>query len=778
MQFVHPTLTWGFLLALVPLAIHLINLLRHRRVAWAAMEFVLASYRKHRTWIWLKQLLLLAARMAALVLVVAMLAQPKTRDQWLAIFGGRVTHHYLVLDDSYSMQDRVAGESAFDAARRVIAAIAGRAAQEDSPQKLTLVRYSQARGAGAAQLPPAAEVADFNAEPIDARFDLALERKLRPLEPTALAVGPLEALTLVRQLLEQGRDETAIVYLLSDFRVKDWDRPAELRDVLGALRRAGAEIHLVDCSRSREPNLGLVAIAPADETRAAGVPLFVHLKVKNHGTRPATKVQIKVRATLYPEDDVARLPPAAADQYQGQTEEVATLLVDQIGPGETIERRVQVYFAQPGRHIVEATLPEDPVDADNRRACVIEVPAGEQVLIVDGSVEQQHAYFLQAAFRPLERSNTGIRPEVRPLAMLRDATLSTLNQYAAIYLLDVPRLDGSAAATLQAYVEGGGGLAIFVGPSVQNRYYNDVLYRGGEGLLPAPLGLDAPLPMAVDPGTSDLEVTPHPIFAFFQNETNPLLRGVKLDRYRRLADGFRPDSRHPLTVLAQTRDKQPLVLEKRVGQGTVLLFLTTLAPDWNDWAKNPSFVVMALKMQSYLASARRLDDPRLVGTPLVVNLEASQYLPEVVFLVPGEAGRTREKIERIAQPPDAGSPLLVAALARRASAAGWRGETDRPGIYEAWLRVAKGQTEVRRWAFEVDPAEGDLRTVPPADLLTRLDPVKVNFHQAEQYRQDEVAPSGYNLSLLVLGLLLALLVGEQYLAYAASYHLPSGDSRR
>jgi len=85
---------------------------------------------------------------------------------------------------------------------------------------------------------------------------------------------------------------------------------------------------------------------------------------------------------------------------------------------------------------------------------------------------------------------------------------------------------------------------------------------------------------------------------------------------------------------------------------------------------------------------------------------------------------------------------------------------------------------VRRWAFEVDPAEGDLRTVPPADLLTRLDPVKVNFHQAEQYRQDEVAPSGYNLSLLVLGLLLALLVGEQYLAYAASYHLPSGDSRR
>src|SRR5881398_3440913 len=168
MQFVHQFLTWGFLLALVPLLIHLINMMRHRRVRWAAMEFLLASYKKHRKWIWLKQLLLLLARMAAVALVVAMLAQLKTRDQWLAIFGGRVTHHYVVLDDSYSMSDRVAGESAMDAAKRVIAAIVGRAAQEDSPQKLTLIRYSQARGAASGQSDSREQAADFNAEPIDA----------------------------------------------------------------------------------------------------------------------------------------------------------------------------------------------------------------------------------------------------------------------------------------------------------------------------------------------------------------------------------------------------------------------------------------------------------------------------------------------------------------------------------------------------------------------------------------------------------------------------------
>src|SRR5436305_2043829 len=199
MQFVHQPLTWAFLLALAPLLIHLINMMRHRRVQWAAMEFLLASYKKHRKWIWLKQLLLLLARIAAVAIVVAMLAQLKTRDQWLAIFGGRVTHHFILLDDSYSMSDRVAGESAMDVAKRIAAAIVSRATQEDSPQRLTLLRFSQARGASTGSAESA--VADFNAEPIDSNFDLSLERALRGFEATQLSIGPQDALATLRQLV-------------------------------------------------------------------------------------------------------------------------------------------------------------------------------------------------------------------------------------------------------------------------------------------------------------------------------------------------------------------------------------------------------------------------------------------------------------------------------------------------------------------------------------------------------------------------------------------------
>jgi len=776
MQFVHQALTWGFLLALVPLLIHLINMMRHRRIRWAAMEFLLASYKKHRKWIWLKQLLLLLARMAAVALVVAMLAQLKTRDQWLAIFGGRVTHHYVVLDDSYSMNDRIAGESAIDAATKVIKAIVGRASQEDSPQKLTLIRYSQARGAGTGE-GGNNQAADFNAEPIDANFDVTLERKLRTFEATQLSIGPHDALAVLRELLSQSNDETSIVYLLSDFRQKDWASPAELREALGQLRRAQAEVHLVNCSRSSEPNLGVVAIEPADETRAAGVPLFVNVKVKNFGTRAASKVQLKLQATFYPPEEIAKTPPGAAENLKGQVEELATLLIDQIGPAETVTRRVQVYFPQPGKHVVEASLPEDPVETDNHRWCVIDFPAGERVLVIDESGEAQNASFLEIAFRPLERSNTGIRPDRKQATFLRDATLDTLNAYSAIYLADVNRLDGRAAETLKEYVQGGGGLAIFDGPDVNTGYYNQALYQGGAGILPAPLGAEAALAPALDPSEPDLELLNHPIFSFFQTETNPLIRGVKIDRYRRVGENWKPAAQQAVEIIGAARDKSPLVIEKKLGQGVVLQFLTTLAPEWNDWAKNPSFVVVALKMQSYLATARRLDDPRLVGAPLDVRLEATRYLPDLVFVTPGKKAASRQRIERQATAPDAGSATIAATLGRTFVEGHPRGETDRAGIYEAWPKTAKGEIDLRRWAFNVDPDEGDLTQIGAADLLTRLDPVKVSFHQADLYQQDEVASSGYNLSTLILCGLILLLVGEQALAYSASYHVAPGGVR-
>jgi hypothetical protein len=94
-SFVHPLLLWGLAIAAVPVLIHLINMLRHRRVEWAAMEFLIVSQKKHRTWIILKQLLLLLLRIAAIVAVVLLVAEPLLSGRLSRLFGRVKTHHVI-----------------------------------------------------------------------------------------------------------------------------------------------------------------------------------------------------------------------------------------------------------------------------------------------------------------------------------------------------------------------------------------------------------------------------------------------------------------------------------------------------------------------------------------------------------------------------------------------------------------------------------------------------------------------------------------------------------
>ena len=141
--FVHYPLLWGLLAVGIPLLIHLINMLRQRRVPWAAMEFLLVSQKKHRTWVLLRQLLLLLLRMAVIAAVVLMTAQPLLQSEWGAWVGGGKTHHIVLLDDSYSMSDRWEDTSVMDQAKRVVERIGEQVAREGS-QSFTLLRFSQA----------------------------------------------------------------------------------------------------------------------------------------------------------------------------------------------------------------------------------------------------------------------------------------------------------------------------------------------------------------------------------------------------------------------------------------------------------------------------------------------------------------------------------------------------------------------------------------------------------------------------------------------------------
>lgn len=768
----------GLLIALplIPVLIHLINMMRHRRVKWAAMDFLMQSYRKHRNWIWLKQLLLLLLRMAAVALVVIMLAGLGCRRDLAGWLSGTSTHLYVLLDDSYSMSDRVGGATAFDRANQAIARIAERAAQQEGRQKFTLIRYS--RAAGTAGTAPNSkqvdQIADLNAETVDANFGLLLEEKRRSFDVSQLAVGSRAALNVVQQLLDQGPDEKPVVYIVSDFRAKEWANPAEVSESLRKLKDAGSEIQLISCVREERPNLAVTDVKPADETRAAGVPFFVYVQVHNFGKQPAKKVQVKIRTLSY---DTQSVSAREADQITGEALELPSVLIDEIPPGEAVTSRAQVFFGQAGQHVVEASLPEDSVSTDNRRWCVVNLAQGEPVLLIDGSSNQQNAYYLMSAFEPGERTNTGVRPSVQPAAFLRDATIEELNSYSSIYLLDVDRLDAKAVESLEGYVRGGGGLAIFTGPKAELSFYNDRLYRNGEGLFPLPLERDDLLAADFEENVPDIEITDHPIFRFFLGERNSLLRLVTVERFLTPPANWTPQPDSTVEVIARLRNGKPLVVERKFGEGRVVALLTTLGPDWNNWALDASFVVMVLKLQSHLAATQRQDAPRLVGAPIDLQLDSKQYLKEVSFVVPGDNSASRMLIVKPAVATDSDSPLITASIGRPGKDAAFTTETGRSGVYEALPMTVEGETELHRYAVNVEPNEGDLELADSRLVLTKLESMKPRFMYWDEYIADPMQEAGLKWSRWILYLMIFLLLGEQLLAYSASYHPVRGGNR-
>lgn len=763
MQFIHSYLTWGFLLPLVPLLIHLINMMRHQRVQWAAMEFLLASYKKSRRWVWLRQFILLTLRMLAMILIVAMLARLVTDRQRLVLFGQSVTHHYVLLDDSYSMGDSGSGSAAFDNAYRIVRSIVTQAAQEGGRHKLTLVRFSRTGGDGQRLS------ADFDGETIDNQTDLLLEQRRREINVTDLAMGPASALDAVTKLLDQQRGETNQVYLLSDFRAREWESPTELKSRLQKIEQGGrAEVSLIRCVAGEHSNLGIVSLEPAEDIRAAGVPLYFVVKIKNHGAKAVQKVQLRVRTLLY--DSAAN--ETAGGEEKPKTDELPVVLIDEIKPGEVIEQRVQVYFPTVGEHSVEAILPSDAVAADNRRSCTVDFPADLPVLVVDGSPDQSESFFLSSIFQPGGRVKTGIRITTQPASYLRDVSDTELAKFDSIYLLDVDRLEARAASRLEEFARRGGGVCFFVGKNVNFEAYNRLLYRDGAGIFPTRLSEVAELDARTEETPPDLEATPHPVFKVFLAERSSFLQQVTIRQYARAPDKFIPpiDSEGFVSAPVTLRNGDPLVLDKVFGKGRVVAFLTSLSPDWNDWAQNPSLVVICLRLQPYLAASRHAFADRRVGEPLTLELDPGVYRPAVRFTAPDLlAGVTRE-LERTAKKPTEQSVNLVANLGGLGE--GSEIETGAAGVYSAWLTNLRGQVEVRRYSLNVEPEEGAMAMPSIAEMTTRLAGLRARFTNFDELSGTSFVQKGVDLSLAAMIALIACLILEQLAAYWASYHPP------
>jgi Aerotolerance regulator N-terminal len=476
-SFVNPGyLLAGLALISLPIIIHLINRMRFKRVRWAAMEFLLKSQKRNRRRLIIEQLILLALR--CLLVFLAVLLVSRYLGLSFAMFEPQNTLHVVVLDDTLSMSDhhRDDGEerTCFKTARELIVReIARNAAQARTAQRLVLVLLS-----------------DTARRPFDQRLNdqsiQELQKALDDLACSDLRVDLTHGVAAAAEILGQAPQDRRILHVVSDFRSRDWGEPEgeALSKALDELGRAKVQINLIDAAhpyrteQQRTPlyhdNLAIVDLRPETRVAAQDLPVQFTVAVANFGTGECRNLRVAMKVN-------------GGQRLEGDVN------IESIPPGQTREEKLQLSFGQLGFNQVSANIEneETGLAADNVRYAVVEIRKQVPILIVDGDPtngvklggDTFHVQTLLTAARGYQTFTRGVLELEQP----------NLDQYASIYLLNVREISDKGLKNLESYVREGGSVAFFLGERVRPDFYNEKLYRKGQGIFPAPLA-DRPYP--------------------------------------------------------------------------------------------------------------------------------------------------------------------------------------------------------------------------------------------------------------------------------------------
>ncbi len=752
MPFLNPIVFWTALgAASIPVMIHLLNRRRFRMMDWAAMKFLMESVRKNRRRLRIEELILLAMRCLIVLLLGVALARFTGCQAMSALPGGTESRSVVfVLDDSYSMGQRVGGGTIFSAAATDLA---DQLADLPATDKVAILRTSDV---GDRPFFKPTHVANAEIE--------TLASRLTALEPTDRRADLAAALEDAGRMLRDDPATVRRVVVYSDFRLADLaGRDNEdLRKAFDDLRAAEIELAALDFGRDAKSNLTVTRLEMLDKFALADVPTRLRMEVRNHGAAMVRDVEVRLAAEVGTPEGLREVQIPA-------------------GTIESIDRRAagrlefSVTCPQAGPAFVTAQLPADELPADNAAHLALDVREAVRVLIVDGRSDPgdptaSEAFFLRHALDPEGDGSTGTEVETIAPASLADAAIEG---YDLVILADVPELppvlDANGTArypeveALEAFVRGGGGLALFTGEQVNVAFYNDVLYDEGTGLSPLRLG---PRRGTADRRDAFFRLDPQSIAAspilrsfreFLEAGVDPT-RLVRFHAFHTTNPATPPapsDDVRPPRILAKFADEDAsaAVVSRQVGKGTVVAVYSTASMRWNDWAADEigTYVAFVNDLATYLARPQPPEMSARVGTP-------------ITWALPPGFRDARATLKTPRHPVEPVVPLAAERPEGAQADENLQLRYDRAahaGRYTLELKLPDATARTVLFARSVDPAEGDLACGREAALAAALGSDAFTYVDHTRARaavgqQAEARKEYWTWALAALAVLLAL----------------------
>ena len=712
MPFVTPMIFWiGLGTVSVPIVIHLLNRRRFRIRQWAAMQFLLDSLRRNRRRLRIEELILMGLRCLALFLLAMAIARfTGCGDNNLLPGGQRPETSVFILDDSFSMDQKIGGPTIFENAVKDLTRQIKQLSENSKSDRIAILLTSR----------PGADSAFQELMPVAGESEIQqLIARLEAVESSDSPAGLGQTLAAAGEMLA-GADEPKNVFIFSDFRAVDLGRgkAGQYQAAFTALRDQGARVVALDYGRAVNSNLTVEKIELLDKWALAGVPTRIGVTVRNNGSVRTENVAVALSARWRSDnaDEQAVLPaetiPSIAADSSTRMEFTVTL------PGH-------------GPAAITTELPSDHLAGDDAGYLALDVRKAVRVLIVDGHPDMSdptlsESYRISLLLDPQKNVSHG-----NEVTVVTAEALEALNfrNFDLVLLMDVARLPSMLddkgkviyplLSSLEQYVRDGGGLAIFTGPNLDIAFYNGPMYAEGMGL--SPLVIAPPRGDAVTPSVGAApdrkkyrrldarSVAGDPFLRSLRGEGGAIR--CAMVRFH----GYTPadvltrsapagDIKPPRVVAAFTSpdggDGPPAIVVRQFGKGTTMMLYSTASTCWNDWADDEpesAYSAPMLDMMMHLARSQAGLRTLRVGEPIVHTITRESRDATVTIRTPRFPADDVITLKTVVHVDGDQASQIV--------------RYDNPphaGCYTMSLKMPDGSQSDLLFARNVDPAEGNL----------------------------------------------------------------------
>jgi len=589
-------LGFGALAFTVPLAIHLLFRNRFELVDWGAMQFLQSVVRQNRRRMQLRNLLLLLIRCAIPILLAFCMARP-VLTQWRQPRGDSPVSMVVVLDNSYSMAARHG-----DGQRRIDVAT-------DAAKQIT---ESLGRGSEITLLTSDGMIRTADPQSVGPRLD-------------EITVGgaPMNVDSIVSRALRISADSTLAnrqIVMMMDRSAADFSQSMldglpgiaqRIRDVQPVPDFAWVDPFQKDAETFR--NIRVHRVEPQTTVAVPGqsVPWFVEARVDAMELRNVD-LTVRVNGAIHQQKVVPVVGNSATS--------VVPLRIDETG-----RHVVEIAFAaNQDNSTTEAQDHFSPDDRVWRDYAVIDpVP----VWLIDGQPSDKplasDTDFLAVALSPFSLSGQASDTtraadlfrtrKIRAGRLQNDATGQA--EPSVVVMANVPKPTPEDSIWLIDFVQRGGTLVVFAGPSIDATWYDQHLTSPEFGpLMPMSFGevRQATPGVPID----DSKLVYPPLVAFSQQEEGTL-SSASVTGWRELVkrDGTTVETQ----VLIRLENGEPLFVLGDFGNGQVIQVATTSNETWTTLPLRPVFLPLMQRLLAHLAVGRGTVAAPVAGQPLVID---------------------------------------------------------------------------------------------------------------------------------------------------------------